>query len=217
MNMSAYTILFQGDSITDCCRGRENFNNIGDGYPVLVRAKLGFDEPYAYDFQNRGVSGNRSVDLYARIRSDIINLRPDYMSILIGVNDVWHGVSWDNGVSPEKYEKIYCMLLDEIKAELPDVKIMILEPFCLKGSATENTEEQPDKWNEFNGGVREMAKKAKAVAEKYSLPFVPLQDKFDEVSKDKDTSYWLMDGVHPNAPGHELIAREWLKAFKEMK
>lgn len=211
------TILFQGDSITDCCRGRENFNNIGDGYPVLVRAKLGFDEPYAYDFQNRGVSGNRSVDLYARIRSDIINLRPDYMSILIGVNDVWHGVSWDNGVSPEKYEKIYCMLLDEIKAELPDVKIMILEPFCLKGSATENTEEQPDKWNEFNGGVRAMAKKAKAVAEKYSLPFVPLQDKFDEVSKDKDTSYWLMDGVHPNAPGHELIAREWLKAFKEMK
>lgn len=211
------TILFQGDSITDCCRGRENFNNIGDGYPVLVRAKLGFDEPYAYDFQNRGVSGNRSVDLYARIRSDIINLRPDYMSILIGVNDVWHGVSWDNGVSPEKYEKIYCMLLDEIKAELPDVKIMILEPFCLKGSATENTEEQPDKWNEFNGGVRAMAKKAKAVAEKYSLPFVQLQDKFDEVSKDKDTSYWLMDGVHPNAPGHELIAREWLKAFKEMK
>ena len=211
------TILFQGDSITDCCRGRENFNNIGDGYPVLVRAKLGFDEPYAYDFQNRGVSGNRSVDLYARIKSDIINLRPDYMSILIGVNDVWHGVSWDNGVSPEKYEKIYCMLLDEIKAELPDVKIMILEPFCLKGSATENTEEQPDKWNEFNGGVRAMAKKAKDVAEKYSLPFVQLQDKFDEVSKDKDTSYWLMDGVHPNAPGHELIAREWLKAFKEMK
>ena len=139
------------------------------------------------------------------------------MSILIGVNDVWHELDWQNGVDAEKYERIYEMLISEVKQELPDIKIMILEPFCLKGSATENTEEQPDKWNEFNGGVRAMAKKAKAVAEKYSLPFVPLQDKFDEVSKDKDTSYWLMDGVHPNAPGHELIAREWLKAFKEIK
>ena len=211
------TILFQGDSITDCCRNRDISKSVGLGYPNLIKAKLGFDEPYSYEFLNRGVSGDRVVDVYARIKADILNLRPDYMSILIGVNDIWHEVSWNNGVSPDKYEKIYCMLIEEIKAELPDLKIMILEPFCLKGSATENTEEQPDRWNAFNGGVREVAKRARAVAEKYGLPFVPLQDKFDEVSKDKDTSYWLMDGVHPEAPGHELIARAWLKAFEKMK
>ncbi|MBO4468539.1 MAG: SGNH/GDSL hydrolase family protein [Clostridia bacterium] len=211
------TILFQGDSITDCSRSRDNSKSMGLGYPNLIKAKLGFDEPYSYEFLNRGVSGNRVVDVYARIKADILNLRPDYMSILIGVNDIWHEVSWNNGVSPDKYEKIYCMLIEEIKAELPDLKIMILEPFCLKGSATEDTEEQPDKWNTFNGGVREVAKRARAVAEKYGLPFVPLQDKFDEVSKNKDTSYWLMDGVHPEAPGHELIARAWLKAFEKMK
>ncbi|MBR4762429.1 MAG: SGNH/GDSL hydrolase family protein [Clostridia bacterium] len=210
-------ILFQGDSITDCCRNRQNDNNVGDGYPVLVKAKLGYDYPGVYDFKNRGISGNRVVDVYARIKSDIINLRPDYMSILIGVNDVWHEVDWQNGVDADKFEKIYSMLIEEIKAELPDIKIMILEPFCLRANATENTEEIPDKWNIFSGEVRKRAQKAKAVAEKYNLCFVPLQDKFDEMAQKAENSYWLVDGVHPQAPGHELIAREWLKGFSSLK
>jgi len=83
-------ILFQGDSITDCGRSREDFSEIGKGYPMLVKAQLGFENPGEFEFQNRGISGNRIVDVYARIKSDIINLKPDYMSLLIGVNDVWH-------------------------------------------------------------------------------------------------------------------------------
>ena len=106
-------ILFQGDSITDACRDREHLDNLGIGYPTLVKAELGFENPEKFDFQNRGISGNRIVDVYARIKSDIINLSPDYMSILIDVNDVWHEISYQNGIDAEKYQKIYCMMLDE--------------------------------------------------------------------------------------------------------
>ena len=92
------TILFQGDSITDAGRARDNNSNRGLGYPHLVSARLGMDNPTEYNFINRGISGNRIVDLYARIKADIINLKPDVMSILIGVNDVWHEIAASNGV-----------------------------------------------------------------------------------------------------------------------
>ena len=210
------TILFQGDSITDCGRSREHSINIGDGYPLLVKAQLGFEEPEKYQFQNRGISGNRIVDLYARIKADIINLKPDYLSILIGVNDVWHEFGAHNGVDADKFEKIYSMLIEEIKDVLPDIKIIIMEPFCLRASATENTEEYANKWNLFNAEVKKRAEKAKMVAEKYHLKFVPLQAIFDEVARTTENTYWLADGVHPTAMGHELIKREWLKAFAEI-
>lgn len=209
-------ILFQGDSITDACRDREHLDNLGIGYPTLVKAELGFENPEKFDFQNRGISGNRIVDVYARIKLDIINLKPDYLSILIGVNDVWHELSRQNGVDAEKYEKIYCMMLDEIYGALPDIKIMILEPFVLEGSATCNTEEVPDKWNIFNTEVRKRAQKARSVAQKYNIPFISLQDKFDSVSEKTENSYWLSDGVHPTTAGHELIKREWIKRFAEL-
>lgn len=210
------TILFQGDSITDCRRNRENVEDVGSGYPLLVKAQLGFENPGQFDFQNRGIGGNRIVDVYARIKADIINLKPDYMSFLIGVNDVWHEFSRGNGVDAEKFEKIYYMMVEEIKAALPDIRMMILEPFCLRAAATENTEAHPDKWQIFSSEVKKRAEKAKSVAEKYNLVFVPLQDKFNEAAKTAENSYWLADGVHPTAMGHELIKRAWIDAFKNM-
>lgn len=204
------TILFQGDSITDCGRSREEFIYLGEGYPHLIAAELGFDYPADYDFQNRGVSGNRIVDLYARIKSDIINLKPDVMSILIGVNDVWHEIDRQNGVDAEKFFRIYCMLIEEIRAALPDVKIMIMEPYVMKGSATE------ENWDCFRTEVAKRAEKAKAVAEKYGLTFIPLQDKLNEAEKLAPGTHWTRDGVHPTKYGHELIKREWLKAFNTL-
>ena len=109
------TILFQGDSITDCGRNREMITSTGVGYPLLVKAQLGFENPGEYTFINKGISGNRIVDLYARIKADIINLKPDYISFLIGVNDVWHEFGGHNGVDADKFEKIYTMLIEEIK------------------------------------------------------------------------------------------------------
>lgn len=204
-------ILFQGDSITDMMRSRENDKFLGIGYPVLVGAELGLDYPGEYEFLNRGVSGNRIVDLYARIKSDIINLKPDVISFLIGINDVWHELDdRHNGVDAEKYYTIYSMLISEIKAALPETQIMILEPFVLKGSGTE------EDWEYFSTETDKRAEKAKKIAEKFNLKFVPLQSKFDDAERLADSSYWLWDGVHPNYPGHEIIKREWIKAFKEI-
>ena len=202
------TVLFQGDSITDAGRAWDNDNIVGNGYPVLVKGTLGFECPGEYTFLNRGVSGSRVVDMYARIKSDIINLKPDVMSILIGVNDVWHEISRKDGVDAEKYFKIYSMLIEEVKAALPDIQIMILEPFVVKGAATDEA------WDVFRTEVEKRAIKARMIAEKYDLVFIPLQVKFDEALKLAPSEYWFRDGVHPNTEGHELIKREWLKAFK---
>ena len=210
------TILFQGDSITDCGRSRDDNAQVGTGYALLVKAQLGFENPNQYQFYNRGISGNRIVDVYARIKADIINLKPDCMSLLIGVNDVWHEIMYNNGVDEEKFEKIYSMLIEEIKEALPELKIMILEPFCLKGVATDNTETQPDKWERFDSEVKKRAAKAKLIAEKYGLVFVELQNKFDELTQQAEETYWLRDGVHPTPMGHEMIKREWIKAFEEL-
>ena len=204
------TILFQGDSITDAGRSKDCDANPGYGYSLLVRAELGLDNPGEYEFYNRGISGNRVTDVYGRIKSDIINLKPDVMSILIGVNDVWHEIRFQNGVDNDKYFKIYCMLIEEIKEALPDIKIMILEPFVLKGTATE------ENLDAFKTETAKRAESAKKVAEKYNLKFILLQEKFNDALKLMPEEYWLRDGVHPTEAGHEIIKREWLKAFKEL-
>ncbi|MBQ2614294.1 MAG: lysophospholipase [Clostridia bacterium] len=204
-------ILFQGDSITDAHRSREDDSLIGIGYPLLVTSELGFAEPGNYEFLNRGIGGNRSVDVYARIKNDIINLKPDVMSILMGVNDVWHEFHDNpNGIDAEKFYKIYDLLIEEVKAALPNIKIMIMEPFSLKGFGNEAY------WETFDKEVRMRAQMAKKIAEKYNLPFIPLQEGFDDLTEKADASYWLGDGVHPTAMGHEFIKNEWMKAFKAL-
>ena len=204
------TILFQGDSITDAGRARDNDAITGTGYPTLARGEIQYDYPNQYVVYNRGISGNRVVDLYARIKADIINLKPDIMSILVGVNDVWHEINYQNGVDAEKYFKVYSMMIEEIKEALPDVKIMIMEPYVLKAEATE------ENWEIFHSEVPKRAEMAKKIAEKYDLLFIPLQDKFDEAAKLAPNDYWLRDGVHPTTAGHELIKREWIKGFKKL-
>lgn len=200
-------ILFQGDSITDASRNRESDHNRGDGYATLVSARLGFDHPGKYEFINRGIGGNRVADLVGRIKRDIVHLKPDVMSVLIGVNDVWHEFEVQNGIDVELYEKLFNLLIDEVKKELPNLRIMIMEPFVLKGEATS------EKWDVFRYEVELRATAAKRVAAKHGLEFIPLQGAFDAALEKAPESYWLIDGVHPSAMGHELIAREWIKVF----
>lgn len=204
-------ILFQGDSITDAGRSRDDNSILGRGYPLLVEAALGLEAPNEHEFLNRGISGNRIVDVYARIKCDIINLKPDVMSILIGVNDVWHELGESpNGVSAEKFFKIYSMLIEEIKEALPNIKIMIMEPFVLEACST------TEHWEFFSTEVAKRASMARKIAEKYNLPFIKLQEGFDDLAKKAPNSYWLGDGVHPTPKGHEFIKNQWLKAFKEL-
>ena len=209
-------ILFQGDSITDCGRSREVLTDVGNGYPYLVRAHYGLEKPGQFEILNRGISGNRSVDVYARIKADIINLKPDYMSILIGVNDVWHELAIGNGVATPKFEKIYTMLIEEVLEALPDIKLMILEPYALPGAATEGVlEDGRDKYTVFRRDTEDKAAACRRVAEKFNIPFVPLQAKLDEMQKAYGTESVSGDGVHPNVTGHLLIARAWMEAFEK--
>ncbi len=210
-------ILFQGDSITDCGRARDNDVNTGNGYATLVKASLGLDSPDDYVFINRGIGGNRIVDMYARIKVDFINIKPDYASIYIGVNDTWHELWYNNGVDTAKFEKIYTMFIDEVKAACPDIKLIIIAPYVLEGSATCNTEEMPDRWERFKNDVAEKAAVAKKIAEKYGLPCIDLQSAFDEAAKKAPNSYWTTDGVHPTSMGHEIIKRLWLEEFEKIK
>ena len=208
-------ILFQGDSITDAGRVKENPADLGRGYPSLVAASLGLDAPGEHTYLNRGISGNRIVDVYARIRADIINLAPDVLSILIGVNDVWHEFRDNpNGVPSEKFFKIYSMLIEEIKAALPEIKIMILEPFFLPGSATTDTEERAAG---FAAEVPKRAEMARKIAEKFDLPFIPLQQEFSRLAALTEPAEWLRDGVHPTPMGHEVIKRAWISEFNRIK
>ena len=207
-------IVFQGDSITDCGRGESGY---GQGYALMVSGVLGAEEAGKHEFYNKGISGNRVVDMYARIKRDCINLNPDVLSVLIGVNDVWHEIDHQNGVDAEKFEKVYTMFMEEVIAHNPDVKVIMFGPYIIKGPATDN--ENPDRWPTFRKEVDKRAEKAKKVAEKFSknTVYIPLQEVFDEALKLAPESQWSKDGVHPTPQGHALIAREWINAYKAFK
>ena len=206
------TFLFQGDSITDAGRNRDALGQGSRGYPTFVEGKLGALYPNELTFINKGVSGDRSVDLYARIKRDFINIKPDYASILIGVNDVWHDLSDDpNGVADGKYYRVYRDFIAEILAELPNCRIMILEPFVLKASGTEAH------YDVFRPEVEKRAASAHHIAEQFNLAFVPLQKRFDELTRLAPPSFWLADGVHPTPAGHEIIAQAVVEAFEKIR
>ena len=162
------TFVFQGDSITDAGRSRDNDTYRGNGYPTLVAGHLGYQYPGQFRFLNRGVSGDRVVDINSRIRRDLINLEPDYVSILIGINDVWHEIGGRNGVNNTKFYKTYCDIIEELLRMCPGVTVFILEPFVLEAAATK------DNWDIFRRETAMRAESARRVAEKYGLSFVPL-------------------------------------------
>ena len=211
-------ILFYGDSITDAGRNRDAAINtvsaLGNGYVRVIADRLIGRNPEKYEIINRGISGNRVVDLYSRIKIDAWNLKPDIISILIGINDIWHEITRENGVELERFETIYrIMLQDTIKA-LPDVKLILCEPFVLEGSATQNTEEVPNRYERFST-VYQYAEVVKKLAEEFNIPFIPLQAKFTQAAQKTKAEYYLLDGVHPHVAGATLIADEWVNAFEK--
>ncbi len=204
-------ILLTGDSITDMGRNRDtDFSTFsyGNTYPFLLQAKMGTEFPKEHEILNRGISGNRVVDLYARIKNDCWNLKPDLISILIGVNDIWHELEFQNGVDLNRFEKVYRMFIEDTLKVLPNVKFVLIEPFILHGDATNA------KFDEFNK-IRETAKVVEKIAKDYGCFFLPLQDKFDKLAAKYGDAYVLFDGVHPSVVGANVIAEEWYKLFKE--
>lgn len=205
-------IHFQGDSITDVGRNatRGSMTSIGQGYPLLIHAQLSARFPQKYHFTNAGISGNRIVDVYARIKQDTWNLHPDFISILIGINDVWHEADGQNGVDARRFYNVYRMLVDDTMRVLPGVKMLLMEPFVVKGSATEA------KWDYFRDETVLRREAVCRIAEETNQFFLPLQELFDEACKVAPAQCWIADGVHPTPAGHQLIADAWIKKFEEM-
>ena len=175
----------------------------GQGYAMMAAAELLSTRPAdGLRFFNRGISGNRIVDLDARIKSDIIHLKPDLLSILIGVNDTWHGKNWDNGVALPKYERVYRDLLREVREALPSVKLVLCEPFVLRCGVVR------DDWV---GEIDERRAVVARLADEFGAVLVPFQSMFDEAVKMAPPEHWAADGVHPTAAGHLLMAKCWLK------
>ncbi len=198
-------ILFQGDSITDGNRGRSSDPNHihGHGYQYILAGEMYADNlDKNIEVINRGVSGNRISDLYGRWKEDCLNLKPTVLSILVGVNDVWFVRENNSGSLPERYEKIYHLLLDEVLEQNPDTLIVIMEPFC--GDRVDIEEDAYMK-----SFIKLIAEKSRKVCEDYNAVFVPLQDLFDSCKEQTDINKLIWDGVHPTTCGHQLIARRW--------
>ena len=201
-------VLFQGDSITDFDRDKTNAapNNqpaLGTGYAWLAGAELLVDHPGAkYSVFNRGISGNKVFQLAERWQSDCLDLKPDLLSILIGVNDIWHTLTGKYNGTVEIYERDYHALLERTRKALPKVKLVICEPFVLRCGAV------TDKWFPEFDHYRAAAKR---VAGSFHAAFIPFQTMFDEAIKYAPPAHWAADGVHPTSAGASLMAYNWLR------
>ncbi|MDR1610821.1 MAG: SGNH/GDSL hydrolase family protein, partial [Candidatus Symbiothrix sp.] len=193
-------ILFQGDSITDAGRNREDENRannqqmLGRGYPLFTAASI--LAKYAgkdLKIYNRSISGNKVFQLAERWNKDCIDLKPNLLSILIGVNDYWHKRNGQYNGTLEIYSTDYRTLVARTLKELPDIKIVICEPFLIHGGTALD-----DTWEPVFKGYRQMAK---TIANEFKTIFIPFQSVFNEALKKAPAAYWGADGVHPSLAG----------------
>jgi lysophospholipase L1-like esterase len=198
-------VLFQGDSITDTGRNRNDITNLGAGYANRIAGKLGltFAESKPF-FINKGISGNRVSDLYARWNEDAIYLQPDRISILIGVNDAWRIMNNLPEGAADRFESSYRHLLDITKQHMPQTSLILCEPFILNCGAT------AERWADWKSLISEYQTVVRRLAEEYQALFVPLQKPLDDACSRGDAAFWLRDGVHPTSAGHELISNVWI-------
>jgi lysophospholipase L1-like esterase len=200
-------ILFQGDSITDGGRQRtgSDYNHImGQDYGYIIAANVGADHPeLELAFINRGVSGDRVPDLAARWQTDTLDLKPDFLSILVGIND--RLAEGDKNETVGQFHTIYEKLLSNTIAVLPHTTIVLGEPFILPvGRYKEN-------YPAFLSALKQRQDVVLSLAAKYHLSVVMYQDAFNHALANAPASYWSWDGIHPTYAGQGLMVREWLK------
>lgn len=210
-----YTFLFQGDSITDGNRTRDkDWNHVmGHGYQYIIASKLWYDFPKkGFHFFNRGISGNKVTDLTARWQKDTLDLKPDVLSILIGINDISALLNGDNNFTAENYESGYRALLQQTKQQLPNIQFVLCEPFILPvGKVKEN-------WEQYSTEVEKRRKIVQQLSIEFNTIFVEFQSAFNKALSKAPADYWIWDGIHPMPAGHELMALEWQRQVsKELK
>jgi len=204
-------ILFQGDSITDCGRNRENnlcntFEQMGSGYALFTATQLlKIHADKQVKIYNRGISGNKVYQLRERWEVETLAFMPDVLSILIGVNDYWHTLSHGYKGTVEVYENDLRALLKYTKEKLPNVQLVLCEPFALRGGSAIDEA----KWFPLFDAYRQSLK---TLAGEFNAIFVPYQSAFDAAVKLAPVRYWSADGVHPDLPGRQLMADVWLES-----
>ena len=203
------TLLLIGDSISDAERARPVgeglFNAWGRSYVADVGALLGCMYPeLGLRVINMGISGNQVRDLEARWETDVMEHRPDWVSVLIGINDVWR--QFDCPYMPgthfglKEYEETYGRL---IQRTLPTVKGMILmTPYFM----------EPNKADPMRARMDEYGAVVKKLADQYNLVFVDLQKGWDELFQHMHPCNIAWDRIHPNQTGHMYIAKQFLRA-----
>lgn len=202
-------IVFQGDSITDTNRKRTlegpNYaHGLGQGYVLFIGATLLSALPGLKVF-NRGISGDTVRNLARRWQADALDLKPTVLSVLVGINDNWHGPDTDpqRHVPVDEYQATYRKLLAQSRDANPDLKLVLCEPFALQtGDVTEE-------W------LPELAHRRAAVhqlAQEFDAVFVEFQAVFDAALADAPAKHWAGDGYHPTAAGHHRMAQAWLRA-----
>jgi len=205
------TLLFQGDSITDMKWGRNQKDRnhyLGHSYVYLIASRLHTDMPEAkLNFLNRGMSGHTVANLKARWQRDALDLKPDVLSILIGVNDVGRAVRSKRDVDIEAFAADYRSLLDQSRRANPKLKIVLLEPFVLPVTRVKAG------WEAWRGQIDRLRAVVAKLASEYSgATLLKTQDIFDAAARRVEPSHWIWDGVHPLPQGHELIARNWIES-----
>lgn len=207
------TILMQGDSITDAGRDKAKYyandaGGMGRGYVYQIVSNLLGSQPEAnLHFYNRGISGHKVFQLADRWEDDCMQLKPDVLSILIGVNDFWHSLNNYKG-TVEVYEADFRKLLDRTLTALPNVKLIIGEPFAVKGGKAIDKKWFPD--------FPDYQVAAAKIANEYKAQFIPYQKIFDDALNIAPVSYWCPDGVHPSMAGGYLMKEGWIKAFENL-
>ncbi|MDY0074835.1 MAG: GNAT family N-acetyltransferase [Acholeplasmataceae bacterium] len=196
------TILFQGDSITDCGRNRLHIDSLGDGYVQKLKQHF----PGA-KLINKGISGDRTEELLKRWDDDVIKQKPDILVLLCGVNDVWHYYNFGKAIDEKSFKDNYEKLIKETMHQLPQTKILLLEPFAYP--IYEFHENWKPLLDAFISIIRELAKK-------YQLPLIPLSDQMKQWQKQYAMEAILGDGVHPTELGHELIAKTIKPILRDM-
>lgn len=205
----AAVILFQGDSITDGNRGRDQDPNhvMGHGYAFSIASRIGADYyKKEYQFINRGISGDKVIDLQKRWQNDTLDLNPDVLSVLIGINDAASVAdNWEPVVTTQQFFEVYDQLLSQAIAQNPDLILVLGFPFLMSGSRTKNN------WEVYVDDIKKRQAIVHNLSEKYNAVLVNFQQVFDEACQKAPLEYWIWDGVHPTVAGHELMARKWIE------
>ena len=203
--MKTIKILFQGDSITDAGRDKRNFRDMGNGYPKYAAQALKEKYPEVnFDFINLGIGGNRTDQLFDRLTADCIALQPDIVSILIGINDVWHRYGSKILTTDEQIEVNYRSILNRIQGET-GAKLLMLQPYT-----------EGEKQAHMREDVEKLKVLVNTLAEKYADAYVKLDDLMHADEHYGTPDYFTPDGVHPNATGAAFIADLYVKAISPL-